>query len=101
MPIQFSSSHYFSRPSLVTLCRIVFATLLGSVFLELPMRASPSSNFDWGLNLPDNPVPRRVAKNLKFQGPNPFVLAEINGPGCIRRFWVTGNNIGRDVILRI
>lgn len=65
------------------------------------MRASPSSDFDWGLNLPDNPVSRRVAKNLKFQGPNPFVLAEMNGPGCIRRFWVTGNNIGRDVILRI
>jgi hypothetical protein len=29
------------------------------------------------------------------------VLADLDGPGCIRRIWVTGGNIGRDVVMRM
>src|SRR5690554_4111221 len=57
--------------------------------------------FEWNLDLPDNPVSRRISRHFSFQGPDPVVLADIAGPGCIRRFWITGGNIGRDVILRI
>ena len=30
-----------------------------------------------------------------------MVLGELQGPGCIRRFWVAGKNFDRDVVLRI
>src|SRR5690606_6951871 len=40
-------------------------------------------------------------RHFNFKGSEPVILADIEGPGCIRRFWITGGNIGRDVILRI
>ena len=58
--------------------------------------------FDWNLNLPDRPVSRRTSRAaFRFKGPEPAVLGEMEGPGCIRRFFIAGNNIGRDVVLRI
>jgi hypothetical protein len=57
--------------------------------------------FVWGLNLPGRPVSRRLTRWFKLQGPSPVVLGELQGPGCIRRFWVAGKNIGREVVLRI
>jgi hypothetical protein len=56
---------------------------------------------NWNLDLPPNPVSRRISRHFKFKGPKPVELANISGPGCIKRFWITGNNIGRDVVLRI
>lgn len=55
----------------------------------------------WELNLPEQSVSRRVSRHFYFEGQDTQVLADIKGPGCIRRFWITGVNIGRDVILRI
>ena len=63
--------------------------------------AEISSDSTWGLSLPDHPVSRRLSRNFTFRGPKPEVIGELQGPGCIRRFWVTGKNIGRNVILRI
>ena len=63
--------------------------------------ARPQGAYDWGLKLPDNPVARRTSRVLSFEGDSPQVLGEIEGPGCLRRFWATGRNIGRDVVLRI
>jgi hypothetical protein len=64
--------------------------------------ASPSAaGFDWGLELPKDAVPRRLSRTFSFRGPEPTLLGELPGPGCIRRIWVTGQNIGREVVLRI
>jgi len=60
-----------------------------------------SDAFTWGLDLPEHAVPRRISRRFDFHGPEPQVLGEIAGAGCIRRFWVTGDNLGREVILRI
>jgi hypothetical protein len=68
---------------------------------ESAEEARPSGTFDWGLKLPDNPVSRRTARTIRFDDDAAHALAEIDGPGCIRRFWCTGRNIGREVILRI
>lgn len=54
---------------------------------------------DWGLQLPAETVSRRVSKTFAVRGKQ--VLAELEGPGCIRRIWVTGGRIGRELILRI
>ena len=53
----------------------------------------------WGLRLPTAGVPRRISRRFNVQEHD--TLAEISGPGCIRRFWVTGRGIGRELILRI
>jgi len=55
----------------------------------------------FNLNLPESPVSRRISRHFQFSGPEPVVLADIEGPGSIRHFWITGQNISRDVILRI
>ncbi len=59
------------------------------------------SIYEWDLNLPSRAVPRRISRTFNYSGDEPVVLAEIEGPGCIRRFWVTGANLGRNVLLRI
>lgn len=74
--------------------------LVASKAEESPPAGRPTE-FDWGLNLPDHPVSRRLGRNFSFRGPAPEVLGDIQGPGCIRRIWVTGKNIGREVTLRI
>lgn len=83
---------------------LVLAALLFAVAAPDAI-ASPAGNrletFEWNLDLPDNPVSRRISRYFSFTGPEPVVLADIEGPGCIRRFWITGGNIGRDVVLRI
>jgi len=53
----------------------------------------------WGLHLPDKPVSRRISWQGRFQGPK--ILGDLEGPGCIRRIWATGQNVGRKVLLRI
>ncbi len=62
-------------------------------------RARSSGFFDWGLNLPEIAVSRRIIRNLDIEGR--VILGDLRGPGCIRRFQVTGRNIGRELILRI
>jgi len=83
----------------------LFAALLLLAITDAVAKAEPSGKrfeaFEWNLNLPARPVSRRISRHFGFQGPEPTVLADIEGPGCIRRFWITGNNIGRDVVLRI
>jgi len=80
--------------------RKLFSSLL-SCSLLLALSNVTAADFEWGLNLPANPVSRRISRTFSFQGAKAEVLGEIKGPGCIRRFWVTGVNIGREVILRI
>ncbi len=63
--------------------------------------AQGGSMYEWQLNLPAHAVPRRISRTFNYSGDEPAVLAEIEGPGCIRRFWVTGANLGRNVVLRI
>lgn len=53
----------------------------------------------WGLSLPPTGVSRRVSRRFNIQGSE--TLADITGPGCIRRIWVTGRGIGRELVLRI
>ena len=92
--------------------RLVFCVVIGTTVsgLSVPncVTAGETASgprcfkaFEWNLNLPDRPVSRRISRSFSFQGPEPTVLGEMEGPGCIRRFWITGNNIGRDVVLRI
>ncbi len=57
--------------------------------------------FDWGLKLPKRAVPRRASRYFAFKGPGPTTLVEMEGPGCIRRIWITGGNIGRSAVLRV
>ncbi len=59
------------------------------------------SEFTWGLNLPARPVSRRLTRYFQLHDPNPIVLGDLQGPGCIRRLWVAGKNFDRDVVLRI
>jgi hypothetical protein len=80
---------------------ILMATGNGAAGAEQPWSTNRAADFDWGLDLPGNPVSRRLSRNFDFRGPVPEVLGELQGPGCIRRLWVTGKNIGREVILRI
>ena len=84
-------------PLLTVLLPETFAPELGAA----PPAVKRFEAFEWNLDLPERPVSRRVSRAFGFRGPEPTVLADIEGPGCIRRFWITGNNIGRDVILRI
>ncbi|MDY0169523.1 MAG: DUF2961 domain-containing protein [Thermoguttaceae bacterium] len=92
--------------------RLRFWTIGVLLAVLLPNAAAPVSAagpaapkrfeaFEWNLDLPARPVSRRISRHFSFKGPGPTVLADIEGLGCIRRFWITGNNIGRDVILRI
>lgn len=83
---------------------LVLATLLFAVAAPdaiAQLAGKRFEAFEWNLDLPAKPVSRRISRNFSFKGPEPIVLADIYGPGCIRRFWITGNNIGRDVVLRI
>ncbi len=59
-------------------------------------------SFGSGLNLPQRGVSRRLSRY--FPGPKPETVIELEGPGCIRRIWVTGGyggDFGRNVVLRI
>jgi hypothetical protein len=71
------------------------------LLLALTLCCANAAEFDWGLNLPSQPVSRRLSRNFRLSGTQPVVLAELPGPGCIRRFWVTGGDLGRGTILRI
>ncbi len=54
------------------------------------------------LNLPGNPVSYRMSRrHFNVTGSEPQVLADLQGPGCIRRLWIAGNNVSRDVLIRI
>lgn len=55
--------------------------------------------YEWGLDLPSFAVSRRIIRNLDINGR--VVLGELKGPGCVRKFQVTGRNIGRELVLRI
>lgn len=93
------------RIKLNSFVSLVFKALLFAIVTPNTMATSQDNKsfeaFEWNLNLPDNPISRRISRNFSFKGPEPIVLADIHGPGCIRRFWITGNNIGRNVVLRI
>lgn len=59
------------------------------------------TSWSWGLALPTPGVSRRLSRSFTLQGPGPHVLGELPGPGAIRQIWVTGSNIGRELVLRI
>lgn len=43
----------------------------------------PLNNSGWTINLPDNPVARRVTRGFRFEDTGSVVvLADIEGPGC-------------------
>lgn len=88
--------------------------LATGLLIEIPGLTGPTSaraeesaapnqapEFVWGLNLPSRPVSRRLTRWFQYKGPDPVVLGELQGPGCIRRFWITCKNIGRLGVLRI
>ena len=64
-----------------------------------PAMTGHVSASQWGLKLPDKPVSRRVALRSKFKGRQ--VFGELEGPGCIRRIWVTGVFVSRKETIRI
>jgi hypothetical protein len=82
------------------LATVLAGTVASETMAEAPV-AKRFAAFEWDLDLPERPVSRRISRHFSFKGEKPTVLADIDGPGCIRRFWITGNNIGRDVVLRI
>ena len=99
------------RRHLVMLAAMLLAT---GLLVEIPGLTGPTSaraeesaapnqapEFVWGLNLPSRPVSRRLTRWFQYKGPDPVVLGELQGPGCIRRFWITCKNIGRQGVLRI
>lgn len=97
---------YWSKPAARLLAVGLALEILGltastAVQGQEAATTSRASDFDWGLNLPGRPVSRRLTRYLQFQDPGPVVLGELQGPGCIRRFWVAGKNFDRDVVLRI
>ena len=84
-----------------SLLAVLLAAAIAPRAVAAPPVAKRFETFEWNLDLPSRPVSRRISRHFSFQGPEPTVLADLEGPGCIRRFWITGRNIGRDVILRI
>jgi len=86
---------------------IVIVAAIGSVSLraeEAPARAAPPAVgfYDWGLKLPARAVPRRIEQGgMRIAAGKPHVLADLAGPGCLRRFWLTGVHPGRSYVLRI
>lgn len=58
--------------------------------------------YDWGLKLPQRGVPRRASHGgVRLQPGKPLIVADIEGAGCLRHFWVTGVHPGRQMTLRI
>lgn len=89
---------------------LLSAAALGLVLGSLGDRASaqtassPKANglFEWGLKLPDRGVPRRVEQGgFRIDSGKSVVLADVAGPGCFRRLWITGVYPGRNCTLRI
>ena len=74
----------------LTAC-LVLALAAGAGEPPVPKRFAP---FDRGLDLPDNPVSRRLSRNVNVGGPETVVLGELAGPGCIRRIWMAGKGLG-------
>lgn len=65
--------------------------------------APPAAGFyDWGLKLPARGVPRRIEQGgIRVPIGKRQTLADLEGPGCLRRFWLTGVQPGRAYVLRI
>lgn len=81
-------------------CRVRWRMLfLVLVVVCAATNAVAGANAPWRLNLPDRPVSRRISLRSEFKGSR--TLGKLQGPGCIRRVWVTGNFISRKEILRI
>lgn len=61
---------------------------------------------DAGLTLPDRVSPSRTLGTVKLQAGEPSVLANLEGPGCIRRIWIamsrgTSPEVLRQIILKV
>ena len=101
-----SNTKVFLRRAFASLLRRLMLALLGaSSILCSPLGTAAArgdvalpaggrgGDFQWGLQLPGNPVFRRIARNFRLSGNQPVVLGELQGPGCIRRLWVTGSDL--------
>lgn len=88
------------------LCSVTVGFLLGSFPGGAAAQSAtmPAANgmFDWGLTLPARGIPRRVEQGgVRIDSGKTLVLADVEGPGCFRRLWITGVYPGRNCTLRI
>jgi len=97
------TKHRNTRRLIPCLVLVTFALLLTSNSATAqPSLASPAGFFDWGLKLPERAIPRRVSQGgVRIPAGQPFVFADLQGPGCIRRLWMTGVQPGRQYTIRI
>jgi hypothetical protein len=71
--------------------------------LALPARAEPASGAGF-LKLPEHSRPGRVLDSFKPERNRKYVIAELEGPGCIRHMWFTVRPAlmaNRNIVLRI
>lgn len=75
---------------------------LATAEAQVPSAPPAVGFYDWGLKLPARGVPRRIEQGgMRITTGKPYVLADLEGPGCLRRLWLTGFNPGRPFVLRI
>lgn len=55
---------------------------------------------DAGLTLPDRATPSRTLGTIKLEPRKPSVLANLEGPGCIRRIWIAMSRDASPEVLR-
>jgi len=88
-----------------TLFRSLAASILFLFIVSTAWAQSPPPAvglFEWGLKLPARGVPRRVEQGgVRIESGKTLVLADVEGPGCLRRLWITGVYPGRNCTLRI
>ena len=92
-----------SFPFLALFASLVLATASLSAAEAPSTTPLPSAGiYDWGLKLPQRAVPRRIEQGgIRIGVGKPTILADIEGPGCLRRLWLTGVHPGREFVLRI
>ena len=83
-------------------CLLLDDQLVDRAAAQSPSPPAASGLYDWGLQLPARGVPRRVSQGgIRAKVGEPIVVADVTGPGCLRRFWVTGVHPGRQYVLRM
>jgi hypothetical protein len=95
-----------SLGSLICLAPAILICLFFSSMISEPVRADNASQL--GLELPKSGIPDRVGITRKISSGKSVVVAELDGPGCIRHLWMTlskpWNNyslVNRKSIIRI
>lgn len=81
---------------------VVFGLIAAAASAQSPAPPPAVGMFEWGLRLPPRGVPRRIEQGgVRIASGRSLVLADLTGPGCIRRLWITGVYPGRNCTLRI